>query len=137
MPSEPSEQLLAQELPLNILLAEDIRVNQKVALRMFKRLGYDADLATNGKEVLEALHHKSYDIVFMDVQMPQMDGFEATRAIREEWQNDSRPWIIAMTANAMRGDREKCLEVGMNDYISKPIQLEAIKQALRQFGALS
>ena len=137
MPPEFPEQLLAEQLPLNILLAEDIRVNQKVALRIFKRLGYEADLATNGKEVLEALHRQSYDVVFMDVQMPEMDGFEATRAIREEWQNDSRPWIIAMTANAMRGDREKCLEVGMNDYISKPIQIEAIERSLRQFGERS
>ena len=137
MPPEFPEQLLAEQLPLNILLAEDIRVNQKVALRMFKRLGYDADLATNGKEAIEALHRQSYDVVFMDVQMPEMDGFEATRAIREEWQNDSRPWIIAMTANAMRGDREKCLEVGMNDYISKPIQIEAIERSLRQFGERS
>lgn len=137
MPPEFPEPLLAEQLPLNILLAEDIRVNQKVALRMFKRLGYDADLATNGKEAIEALHRQSYDVVFMDVQMPEMDGFEATRAIREEWQNDSRPWIIAMTANAMRGDREKCLEVGMNDYISKPIQIEAIERSLRQFGELS
>ena len=137
MPPEFPEPLLAEQLPLNILLAEDIRVNQKVALRMFKRLGYDADLATNGKEAIEALHRQSYDVVFMDVQMPEMDGFEATRAIREEWQNDSRPWIIAMTANAMRGDREKCLEVGMNDYISKPIQIEAIERSLRQFGERS
>ncbi|MDY6940156.1 MAG: response regulator [Cyanobacteriota bacterium] len=135
MPSDSSEQLLAEQLPFKILLAEDIRINQKVALRMFARLGYEADLATNGEEALAALRRQQYDVVFMDVQMPHVDGFEATQTIREEWQDDTRPWIVAMTANAMRGDREKCLEAGMNDYISKPIQLEAIAQALRQCAA--
>lgn len=118
--------------PLRILLAEDIPVNQKLALRILKRLGYEADLATNGVEVLDALARQFYDVVFMDVQMPQMDGLEATRRIRQELTNDRHPWIIALTANAAIGDRDACLAVGMNDYLSKPIDLEALERSLRQ-----
>ncbi|MBE9040867.1 response regulator [Oscillatoriales cyanobacterium LEGE 11467] len=128
------DESFSRQLPLRILLVEDTRINQKVALRMLKRLGYQADLATNGLEALEVLRRESYDIVFMDVQMPQMDGFEATRQIHREWKALERPWIIAMTANAMRGDREKCLEAGMNDYISKPVEVEEIARSLRQYS---
>ncbi|WP_445304576.1 PAS domain S-box protein [Microcoleus sp. S13C4] len=123
---------LAQRLPLRILLAEDHLVNQKVALLLLERLGYRADVAANGLEVLEALHRQPYDVVLMDVQMPEMDGLEATRRIGEEWPAHARPRIIAMTANAMQGDRELCLDAGMNDYISKPIRVEALIQALSQ-----
>ncbi len=123
----------AQKLPLRILLAEDLLVNQKVALHMLKRLGYRADLAHNGHEVLHALHRQSYDIVLMDVQMPEMDGIEATRRICEQWLPNTRPWIIAMTASAMQRDREECLNVGMNDYISKPLQFEMLTQALTKY----
>ncbi|MEG4275423.1 MULTISPECIES: response regulator [unclassified Microcoleus] len=123
---------LAQRLPLRILLAEDHLVNQKVALLLLERLGYRADIAANGLEVLEALHRQPYDVVLMDVQMPEMDGLEASRRICQEWPADTRPWIIAMTANAMQGDRQVCLDAGMNDYISKPIRLEALNQALSQ-----
>ncbi|UNU23304.1 response regulator [Microcoleus vaginatus] len=123
---------LAQRLPLRILLAEDHLVNQKVALLLLERLGYRADVAANGLEVLEALNRQPYDLVLMDVQMPEMDGLEASRRICEQWPAHARPRIIAMTANAMQGDRELCLDAGMNDYISKPIRVEALIQALSQ-----
>ncbi|WP_445301454.1 response regulator [Microcoleus sp. Pol10D4] len=123
---------LAQRLPLRILLAEDHLVNQKVALLLLERLGYRADIAANGLEVLEALNRQPYDVVLMDVQMPEMDGLEASRRICQEWPAHTRPRIIAMTANAMQGDRQVCLDAGMNDYISKPIRLEALIQALSQ-----
>ncbi|MEG5238347.1 PAS domain S-box protein [Microcoleus sp. AT9b-C3] len=108
---------LAERLPLRILLAEDHLVNQKVALLLLERIGYRADVAANGLEVLEALHRQPYDVVLMDVQMPEMDGLEASRRICQEWPAHTRPRIIAMTANAMQGDRQVCLDAGMNDYI--------------------
>ncbi|HLO50014.1 MAG TPA: PAS domain S-box protein [Kamptonema sp.] len=118
--------------PLRILLTEDNFVNQKVALRILERLGYRADVASNGLEALEALQRQTYDVVLMDVQMPEMDGLEASRYINQHWPIQQRPRIIAMTANAMQGDREKCLEAGMDDYISKPIQFSELAQALSQ-----
>jgi PAS domain S-box-containing protein len=121
---------LAEQLPLKILLAEDNVVNQKVAVNILQRLGYRPDVAANGLEVLIALRRQHYDVVLMDIQMPEMDGLIATQKICEEWPLSSRPWIIAMTANAMQGDREKCLEIGMNDYTTKPIQLEDLTRAL-------
>ena len=124
---------LGRKLPLDILLAEDTPVNQKVARRMFQRLGYEIELARDGMEVLEALRRQSYDVIFMDIQMPELDGLETTRRICQERSGTSRPYIIAMTANAMEGDRERCLAVGMDDYISKPVKVEAIVQALYQY----
>jgi len=121
---------LAAQLPLRILLAEDNVVNQKVALHLLQQMGYQADVASNGWEVLEALHRQSYDVVLMDVQMPQMDGLAATRRICQEWPHTARPRIIAMTANAMQGDREECLNAGMDDYVSKPIRVEELILAL-------
>ncbi|MEP0848925.1 MULTISPECIES: response regulator [Cyanophyceae] len=120
---------LGVDFPLRILLAEDNIVNQKVALQLLKQIGYQADIANNGLEVLEALRHQYYDVVLMDVQMPEMDGLSATRRIVEEWCQD-RPYIIAMTANAMQGDREECLNAGMDDYVSKPIRIEALITAI-------
>jgi CheY-like chemotaxis protein len=99
---------------------------------MLWRLGLKADVAVNGLEVLEALAKRRYDVVLMDVQMPEMDGLEATRAIRRKWPSARQPSIIAMTASAMEGDREMCLEAGMDDYISKPIRLESLKTALEE-----
>ncbi|MFQ5627218.1 MAG: response regulator [bacterium] len=123
---------LAQEQPLRILLAEDNQVNQKVALAILGKLGYRADVASNGLEVVEALHRQKYDVILMDVQMPEMDGLEATRYICGQWQKHERPRIVAMTANAMQGDREKCLAVGMDDYISKPVKIDELIAALRR-----
>jgi PAS domain S-box-containing protein len=121
---------LAEQLPLKILLAEDNVVNQKVAVNILQRLGYRPDVAANGLEVLIALRRQHYDVVLMDIQMPEMDGLTATEKICEEWPLSTRPWIIAMTANAMQGDRERCLAIGMNDYTTKPIRLEDLTRAL-------
>jgi len=116
-----------------ILLAEDNLVNQKVALHLLGSLGYRADLAANGLEVIEATSRQTYDIIFMDMQMPEMDGLEATRRIvQAESRPEARPWIIALTANAMQGDRERCLEAGMNDYLSKPLKKAELMHALER-----
>ena len=114
-----------------ILLAEDNLINQKVAVQFLGKMGYRADVAANGFEVLDALERHPYDVVLMDVQMPQMDGLEATRRICRHYQA-KRPYIIAMTANAMQGDREKCLEAGMDDYITKPIRRDELIKALNK-----
>ncbi|MBD2435706.1 PAS domain S-box protein [Nostoc sp. FACHB-110] len=121
---------LAKKMPLRILLAEDTIVNQKVALLMLQKIGYKADVVVDGREVLQALQHQPYDVVLMDIHMPELDGLETSRIIRQQWSVDSRPYIIAITANAMRGDREACLAAGMNDYISKPVQMAELAQAL-------
>jgi GAF domain-containing protein/DNA-binding response OmpR family regulator len=115
--------------PLRILLAEDNPVNQKLALRLLERMGYRADVAENGQEAISAVEESNYDVILMDIQMPELDGLEATRRIRHRWPGD-RPRIVAMTANAMDGDREACLEAGMDDYISKPIAPEALQATL-------
>ena len=109
---------------LRILLAEDNAVNQKVALRLLDQLGYRADVASNGLEALEALERQPYDVVLMDVQMPELDGLDASRRICERWPAEARPRIIAMTANAMPEDREACFAAGMDDYVAKPIRPE-------------
>ena len=116
----------ASRHPLRILLAEDNVVNQKLALRLLSQMGYQADVAANGAEAVEAVERQPYDLVLMDVQMPEMDGLEATRVIIEKVPLERRPWIVAMTANAMDGDREACLEVGMKGYISKPIRVDEL-----------
>ncbi len=121
--------------PLQILLAEDIVVNQKVALLILKQLGYRADVANNGEEVLEALHRQPYDVVLMDVQMPQMDGLAAAHQIQEQWKEGDRPYIIALTANAMQGDREICVAAGMHDYVSKPIRVDELQAAFERYFA--
>ncbi len=117
---------------LSILLAEDNVVNQKVALRMLEKLGYQADVVANGREVLHTLERKSYDVILMDVQMPEMDGIEATRRILAEWRPEQRPRIVAMTAHAMQGYREWLLQSGMDDYVRKPVQLEELAMALER-----
>jgi two-component system sensor histidine kinase/response regulator len=120
---------------VRILLAEDNMVNQRLALRQLKKLGYNADAVANGKEVLDALQRISYDIILMDCQMPEMDGYEVTRRIRQndpEGTLQSVPYIIALTANALHGDREKCLAVGMNDYLTKPLHLSDLEAVLER-----
>jgi len=114
---------------------EDNPVNQKLALRLLERLGYEADLAANGLEALERLQQQPYDVVLMDVQMPEMDGLEATRRIRQEIAVDRQPQIVAITANAMKEDREKYLALGMDDYLSKPIRVTELVEALSKCEA--
>ena len=118
--------------PLRVLLAEDNAVNQKVALSYLARMGYRADVASTGREALEAARTGSFDLVLMDIQMPEMDGLEATRRIRALFPGDPRPYIVALTANAMTGDAERCAAAGMNDYLSKPIRAEDLVAALRR-----
>ena len=125
-----AEPIPSAAMPLRILLAEDHPLNQRVALRMLERLGYRADVAANGREVLERLAQATYDVILMDVQMPEMDGLDASRAICGRWSVSERPRIIAMTAEAMEGDREICLAAGMDDYIVKPVSLEQLRRAL-------
>jgi signal transduction histidine kinase/HPt (histidine-containing phosphotransfer) domain-containing protein/BarA-like signal transduction histidine kinase len=125
---------LARRLPLRLLLADDNPINQKVGLSVLHKLGYRADLASNGLEVIKALEQKAYDVLFLDVQMPEMDGLEAARQICQRWTEDRRPRIIAMTGNALVGDREKCLQAGMDDYISKPIRVGELQSALERWG---
>jgi len=127
----PAALVTTEAHPERILLAEDNVVNQKVALLMLQRLGYRADVVTNGLEVLEAFQRQPYDIVLMDVQMPELSGIETTRKLRERAAHlAKRPWIVALTASAMLEDREQCLAAGMDDYLSKPLQPEELKNVL-------
>jgi CheY-like chemotaxis protein len=116
---------------LKVLIAEDNIVNQRVALRQVEKLGHSADVVSNGEEVIEALGRIAYDVILMDCQMPDMDGFEATRRIRRRHDSSASVRIVAMTANAMQGDREACLEAGMDDYVSKPVKIEHLEAALQ------
>jgi len=125
----PLDEHMGREHPLSILLTEDNIVNQKVAQLILERLGYRADVAASGKEVLDALARRSYDVVLMDVHMPEMDGIEATRRILSG-RVQPIPYIIAMTAAAMQADREQCRAAGMHDFVSKPVQIEELKEAL-------
>jgi PAS domain S-box-containing protein len=122
--------------PLRILLAEDNAMNQTVALGQLSRLGYKADVASNGLEALAALEHQEYDVVLMDVQMPELDGLDATRRICERWPPETRPHVVAMTANALPEDREACFAAGMNDYVSKPIRADELAAALKRVRPL-
>ena len=127
---------LAKEFPLTVLLAEDNPVNQKVALRFLERLGYKADAVTNGLEAVKAVTERSYQLVFMDLQMPELDGVEATIRIRRTLPANRQPCIVALTANAMPSDRDRCLEIGMNGFITKPVKLFEIADFIRRhFGS--
>jgi CheY-like chemotaxis protein len=144
-PAAPTAKLdptLAARLPLRVLLCDDNVINQKVALRLLQQMGYRADMAGNGVEALEALGKQPYDLIFMDVMMPEMGGLEATAAIRERQQrreqhpNYKTPIVIvAMTASAMQGDRERCIAAGMDDYIAKPVRLEDVRAIVERWGA--
>jgi signal transduction histidine kinase/CheY-like chemotaxis protein/uncharacterized membrane protein affecting hemolysin expression len=122
--------LMAERVPLKILLAEDHPTNRKLCTLILRRLGYGVDIAMDGQQALAALELTRYDVVLMDVEMPEMDGLQATRAIRDRWPDDLQPWIIGVTANAMRGDRDACFAAGMDDFVTKPIQPTALARAL-------
>ncbi len=132
---QPLDTNLGRKFPLKILLAEDNIVNQKVALKIFNKLGYRIDMAGNGYEVLDTIENIKYDVIFMDVHMPDMDGLEASREINKLYGDEKRPIIVAMTANAMQGDREECMAAGMDDYISKPVRMEALQEVLERWGS--
>ena len=123
---------MAERHPLRILIAEDNVVNQKLALRLLQQMGYRADVASNGIEAIESIERQPYDVVLMDVQMPEMDGLTAAREINRRWPDGTRPRIVAMTANAMQGDREECIKAGMDDYVTKPIRVDQLVEALNQ-----
>ena len=125
---------LGERYPSSILVTEDNAVNRKVLLKILQRLGYEADVAVDGYEALEATACKPYDIIFMDVQMPKMDGLEATRRIRREQSDADCPTIIGLTANALKGDREICLQAGMHDYVSKPVCISQVQDLLRRYS---
>lgn len=133
-PKEIFDSALAERLPLKILVVEDNVINQKVALNILRQFGYHADLANNGKEAIDAVERQHYDVLFMDMQMPEMDGLEATRLIRARYTAMDRPYIVAMTANALKGDRELCLVAGMDDYLSKPLNPQEFKTAIERSG---
>ncbi|MGB1274481.1 MAG: response regulator, partial [Nannocystaceae bacterium] len=122
----------ARRHPHNILLVEDHAVNQRVAIATLKNLGYDPQVACDGIEALTALEREHYDVILMDMQMPRMDGIEATSEIRKRLPKAAQPYIIATTANAMDADRKRCIESGMDDYISKPIHINALITALNR-----
>ncbi len=128
------DQTLGEKFPMRMLLAEDNIVNQKLASRLLHKMGYKIDIVQNGLEAVSSVSQKPYDIVFMDMQMPQMDGLEATRKIIEKLGQEDRPRIIAMTANALHEDRERCLAAGMDDYISKPVNLDELHQLVQKWG---
>jgi signal transduction histidine kinase/BarA-like signal transduction histidine kinase/HPt (histidine-containing phosphotransfer) domain-containing protein len=135
----PPQPLLDESLgsrnPLRVLLADDNAINLKVGLSLLRRLGYAADVAQNGMEVLSALEQKRYDLLFLDVQMPELDGLETARRICSRWQIHERPRIVAMTGAALIGDREKCLAAGMDDYISKPVRVAELQAALVRWSS--
>ena len=120
--------------PLRLLVAEDNPMNQKIAMKLLGKLGYEPKVVSDGKEALDELSQQRYDLVFMDVEMPGMDGLEATKMIRLCL--DIQPVIIAMTANTMQGDRDSCLQAGMDDYISKPIEMEELLTQLEKWSAV-
>jgi len=127
---QPADAVCASSKSLRILLAEDNRINQKVAVSLLARLGCEADVAANGREALERMRESVYDLVLMDMQMPEMDGIEATERIRSEFPPQQQPRIVAMTANALEADRKICLDAGMDDYLAKPVKLEVLTAVL-------
>jgi len=129
-----TEVLIGEKFPMKILLAEDNLINQKLAERVLEILGYSIEIANNGEEAVKMVHQNKYDLIFMDVMMPGMDGLDATKTIRNSVELKTQPVIVAMTANALKGDREICLDAGMNDYLSKPINVDEIIRILTIYG---
>jgi CheY-like chemotaxis protein len=129
------DRTLAERLPLRLLLADDNRVNQKVGAAFLEKMGYRVQVAGNGLEVLQALDRQKFDLIFLDVHMPEMDGYEAAGRIRAKWAGDDRPYVIAMTGNTMEGDREICLSAGMDDYIAKPVRAKELQGILLRWGS--
>ncbi|NRF92422.1 PAS domain S-box protein [Paenibacillus frigoriresistens] len=127
------QEIVCVQKPLNILIAEDNQINQIVLKKMIEKMGHFTSIVENGNQVIRALAYESYDIIFMDIQMPALNGFETTKQINETMPPEKIPYIIAVTANALKGDREKCLEAGMNDYISKPIKSEIIRNKIEKY----
>ncbi|KAF0178892.1 MAG: multi-sensor hybrid histidine kinase [Limisphaerales bacterium] len=125
---------MSERLPLRLLLADDNIINQKVGVKMLQRLGYRPEVAANGVEVLKLLEQQPFDLIFLDVQMPEMDGFEAARRIHAQWPDQRRPRLVAMTGNALEGDREKCLEAGMDDYVAKPVRITELQAVIERWG---
>jgi CheY-like chemotaxis protein len=128
---------LAKQRPLRILLAEDNVVNQKVGVAQLKRMGYDPDVVANGLEVLTAVHRQPYDVILMDVQMPEMDGLEAARRIVQEFEVGRRPRVIALTANVFKSDRDACLAAGMDSFLAKPLDVSQLREILLTCRPLS
>jgi PAS domain S-box-containing protein len=134
--NQPKQPLKINDLyPLKILVAEDNAINQKLISKLFEMLGYSIQIAANGYEVIDAINRMSFDIVFMDIQMPEMDGIEATQQIIARW-GDDRPLIVAMTANALKTDKEKCLATGMDDYISKPLTINQVRSGIEKWALM-
>jgi CheY-like chemotaxis protein len=130
----PVDAMLGEKNPLRILVTEDNAVNRKVLLKMLEKVGYEADIAVNGLEAVQAVNRHPYDLIFMDVQMPEMDGLEATRRILAKRGDAMRPTVVGLTANALKGDRDICLQAGMDDYLAKPVRLEQIQDMLQKYG---
>lgn len=135
---QPPSIALATQLPLNILVAEDNLINQEMVLAMFSKMGYAPMIVNDGLEAIDALKSSAFDIVFLDVQMPRLNGLETATYIVQEWSklstSPSRPTLIAMTASAMQGDREMCLDAGMDDYISKPVSFDTLQRIIERWG---
>ena len=131
--SEIDSEIKSDKQAIKILIVEDNIFNQKITQLMLERLGCQADMVANGQECLNALSNQQYDIVYMDIQMPVMDGITATQTIRESSSSQNKPWIIALTADSLPEDRQICMDAGMNDYISKPITLKAIERSLSEY----
>ena len=123
-------------LNLRILIAEDNPVNQRVALYQLQKLGFLAEVVDNGRQALDAMRKAPFDVIFMDCQMPELDGYAATRELRAIEEGKRHTWIVAMTANSLQGDREKCMAAGMDDYVSKPVKTEDLQAALGRFSGI-
>ena len=123
-------------MPINILVAEDNDINRILIRKIFQKTGYDFDIATNGEEAINAFDQKYYDLVFMDIEMPLMDGFEATHKLREKYKDQSvQPFIVALTANSLSGEKKRCIDQGMDEYLSKPFSVEDVHAMIEKAHA--